>query len=774
MPNDVRHTFQPRTASFAGVRFPGFTTPSLGTSLVLEPRSARMLAMAPGDLLSVDASEASASPVVLAFGARGAPALGALGLSPDTDLAGEAFQSEPLDGWRVAHGALPQAVYRGAQLPRLDEPIILRTDTPLTLWLILPGTPTALVEGHLAGTVTATLHPASERGPALPPPLGAVREEFTIPRGTARAYTLAPGEAVQIIDVEGQQCSDFMAFRAGDLERGREAMIDGRVTRTLVRGAFPAPGLFDKFYDAEMRPLLSVVQDTVGRHDTFALACTARGYEERGFPGHVNCSDNISEAMAPYGVAPRSAWPAINFFFNSWIDRTDNRLRSDEAWSRAGDYLAMRALDELVCVSTACPDDIDPINGWNPTDVHVRIYRPETPLTRAVAYRETETAVPAISEESAFHARTGLLARDFRPARNLWAPAAYTASGTLTEYWACREAVTVQDLSGLRKFDIKGPDAERLLQRAMTRNVAKLAVHRGVYTLMCDETGSVVDDGTLFRLAPDLFRWCCGNEESATALSALAASEGWRVRIEALRGALPNLAVQGPKSREVLARLVHTTEHVPALTDLKWFGATVARLHTREGAPFMLTRTGFTGELGYELFMDRSDALAVWDALMAAGKDFGIRPMGAEALEILRIEAGLMTAGAEFGPGVDAFESGLGFAVDMKKTEFIGREALARNAEAPRNRLVGLLLDGDEAPGHGDHVLTGNRPVGTITSATRSPSLERAIAMARVAVEYAEPGTRLEIGQLDGRMKRYATTVTTVPFVDPQRKRARA
>ena len=133
-----------------------------------------------------------------------------------------------------------------------------------------------------------------------------------------------------------------------------------------------------------------------------------------------------------------------------------------------------------------------------------------------------------------------------------------------------------------------------------------------------------------------------------------------------------------------------------------------------------------------------------------------------------------MVAGAEFGPEVDALEAGLGFAVDMKKPDFVGRDAIARNGEAPRRQLVGLLLDGDEVPAHGDGVFAGRRRIGSVTSATRSPTLERAIAMARIATEHAAPDTKLEIGRLDGHMKRLRATVSSIPFVDPRRERARS
>jgi aminomethyltransferase len=329
-------------------------------------------------------------------------------------------------------------------------------------------------------------------------------------------------------------------------------------------------------------------------------------------------------------------------------------------------------------------------------------------------------------------------------------------------------------MSGLRKYDIVGPDAEKLLQLATTRNVAKLAVWRGSYTLMCDETGAVIDDGTLFRMSDNLFRWCCGNEESGRVLTTLAQKHNFQVRVHALQNAMPNLAIQGPKSRDLLKKIVFTQPTVPALKHLKWFGATVGRLNDREGAPFMLSRSGYTGELGYEIFCAKADALAIWDAVMEAGEEFGVTPMGNAALETIRIEAGLAAAGAEFVPGVDAFEAGLGFAVDMTKAEFTGKAAFERNIKAPRQATKGLLLSGDDVPAHGAPVLAGERQVGVVTSATRSPTLEHAIAVARISIEYADNGTPLEIGQLDGRMKRLGATVADIPFIDPQRKRARA
>lgn len=642
-----------------------------------------------------------------------------------------------------------------------------------TLWLIVPAAPADQARGGGASLLVTRGEPSV--GPAaLPLPLGLMRDEIRVPRCTARAYRVKAGEYVQIIDVEGRQCSDFMAVREDRLAQGVERFIDTSVTRTMVGGAYPGPGLFDKYFDQDMQPLLMVVQDTVGRHDTFALACTARGYEERGFPGHDNCSDNISGAYAPFGIEPRAAWPAINLFFNSWILPTDNRLRSEEAWSMPGDYVVMRALTDLICVSTACPDDIDPINGWNPTDIHVRIYPADAALPAARSYRSHPEAKPTLTQPSAFHPRTSSLTKSFGVARDLWLPTNYDATRTLEEYRACREAVTVQDLSSLRKFDVMGPDAEELLELCTTRDVRRLSVNRSAYTLVCDVAGSVIDDGILFRMAADLFRWLPSSEASAQHMRVVAAERGLSVWIRSHQQSLPNLAIQGPNSRALLEELVFTQPTQPSLASLKWFGFTIARLRDRDGPAFMLTRTGYTGELGFEILCNRADALVIWDALMEVGERHGLTPMGSEALDILRVESGLAARGAEFGVDTDAFEAGLQFALDFKKPDFIGKRALERIGAAPRRLMTGLVLAGNEVPAHGDGVYLGQQRVGTVTSAVRSPALGRAVAMARVAVEWSEAGHALEVGRLDGQMKRLPCTTAPFPFVDPQRARVRA
>lgn len=329
------------------------------------------------------------------------------------------------------------------------ESFIFRLRQKAEVFVIAPIAPDYICAGGGAAIRIEVKPPDGQTNDLLmPDPLGKMVDEFRVSRGTAKAYEVKKGQFVQVIDVEGQQCSDFMALRADALEGGIERCIDFTVSRTMTRAAYPLPGLFDKFYDQDMRPLMAVRQDTVGRHDTFALACTARGYEERGYPGHLNCSDNISEAFDPYGIERRRAWPAINFFFNSWIDWRQNVLAGDEAWSRPGDYVAMEALTDLVCVSTACPDDVDPINGWNPTDIHVRVYEKDSALTHSVVWRANPEDAGKLTRHSAFHPRTSALTSSFGASRDLWVPAQFDGTGAIEEYWATKNTATLQDMSG--------------------------------------------------------------------------------------------------------------------------------------------------------------------------------------------------------------------------------------------------------------------------------------------------------------------------------------
>jgi len=478
-------------------RYSGFDVRSDVRECQLRPGRPVHLRLGSRDTVSITNTEGRCSVWLLPFDTTGETRPETIGLPSDVRMVRAVNTSiEPVLTWLRSNGGNPDAALAYKVFESngdAGEQFILQAADTADLWLALEESIDGITQGGAGGAMQVEVKPATNEVCRLPDPIGSVRDEFTVSRSTAKSYEVKAGEYIQIIDVEGRQCSDFMAMRHHMLDDGKERYIDSTVTRSMVGGAYPGPGLYDKFFDQDMKPLIRVARDTVGRHDTFALACTARGYEERGFFGHVNCSDNITAQYKPYGIEPRRAWPAINFFFNSWIHPTDNRIQSDEAWSRPGDYVAMQAMDDLVCVSTACPDDVDPINGWNPTDIHIRIYKPEPVISHAVAYRSEPEAEPILTEQSAFHSRTSALTESYVVARDVWLPSSYEATRASEEYTACREAVTIQDMSSLRKFDVLGPDAEALLDCALTRNISKLALNRGVYALMCDESGSVID-----------------------------------------------------------------------------------------------------------------------------------------------------------------------------------------------------------------------------------------------------------------------------------------
>ena len=189
-----------------------------------------------------------------------------------------------------------------------------------------------------------------------------------------------------------------------------------------------------------------------------------------------------------------------------------------------------------------------------------------------------------------------------------------------------------------------------------------------------------------------------------------------------------------------------------------------------------MSRSGYTGELGYELWCHPRDALALWDAVWEAGQAYDLTPLGLEALDMLRIESGLIFAGYEFCDQTDPFEAGIGFTVPLKTKEddFTGRAALERRKAAPQRTLVGLELDGNETALHGDCVHAGRSQVGVITSGTRSPILRKNIALCRLAIEYSEIGTEVEVGKLDGHRKRIPAAVVRFPFYDPDKTRPRS
>ncbi len=613
------------------------------------------------------------------------------------------------------------------------------------------------------------------KGDDLPEPLADPLQDMRVKSATARAFTVKAGEYIQIIDVSGRQMTDFQCFSARKLDKGIENALDATVTRTLTGRALPVPGLPSKAFGFDFEPMVEVIQDTVGRHDAFATACNARYYDDVGYPGHINCSDNFNFALDPYGIAKRKGWEALNFFYNTHMNGHD-LIVADEAWSRAGDYVLLKALTDLVCVSSACPDDIDPGNGWEPTDIHVRTYAAEQKFSRAVAYRMTPDAEPQMTRETAFHPRFAALTRNHVEYRGYWLPQRFNNDGPIEEYWAAREKCVVLDLSPLRKFEVTGPDAEALLQYCVTRDMRKLSVGQVVYTAMCYENGGMIDDGTVFRLGQNNFRWIGGDDYSGIWLRQQAEKMGYKAWVRSSTDQLHNIAVQGPNSRELLKEIIWTAAAQPAIGELEWFRFAVARIGHFEGAPVVISRTGYTGELGYEIFCHPKDALTVFDAVWEAGQKYGLKPMGLEALDMVRIEAGLIFANYEFDSETDPFEAGIGFTVPLKSKadDFIGRAALIERKDHPRRKLVGLEIDANDAVGHGDCVRVGRAQVGVVTSSMRSPILGKNIALARVDALNAEIGTEVEIGKLDGHAKRLPARIVKFAHYDPEKARPRS
>jgi aminomethyltransferase len=225
-----------------------------------------------------------------------------------------------------------------------------------------------------------------------------------------------------------------------------------------------------------------------------------------------------------------------------------------------------------------------------------------------------------------------------------------------------------------------------------------------------------------------------------------------------------------------LKKLVWTAPHNPEFDQLGWFRFTPARLRDESGTAFVVSRTGYTGELGYEIMCHPKDCKEIFDAIWEVGQDHGLVPMGLEALDMVRIEAGLIFAGYDFSDLTDPFEAGIGFTVPLKsKTDdFIGRDALIRRKEHPTHKLVGLDIDSAVDVGHADCVRIGRAQVGEVTSSTRSPLLGKNIALARVDVTHADLGTKVEVGKLDGQQMRLPATIVNLAQYDPTKERPRS
>lgn len=748
---------------------------------------ALVLALHPGDELIVQNLEGMqrGELVVYVDGRCDTGALGVVAMEPARGL-----RALLANGGEVVQGLVAALKRHGIDPSDARGLVIFADDTPAgerkcfiaqsacIALICVPGNKMSIEDQDTSSDLLVLIHranPEAVKVPVLPDPLAEPRLDIRVNRATAVAYEVHEGEYVQVIDVEGRQCSDFLAFDRAHLDRGIETGLDPTTTRSLTGLVYPGPGLYSKFFGPDLKPLVEVVRDTCGRHDTFGLACYAKYYEDKGYFGHANCSDNFNAALNSYGLRTRPGWTAINFFYNTAIG-AGNAIYLDDPWSRPGDYVLMRATRDLVCGSSACPDDIDPTNAWNPTDIHVRVYPARNIFKKAIAFRMKPDSDPVLTKETGFHSRTAQHTRNFTEYRGYWLPTCFTGSGPIEEYLACRERAAIIDLTPLRKFEVLGPDAETLVNYTVTRNIRRLSVGQVVYTAMCYPTGGMMDDGTVFRLGNDNFRVICGDEYFGMWMREQAELHGWRVWVRSSTNQIANVAVQGPLSREILSEVVWTAPTQPSVAELGWFKFTVGRIGDATGRPVMVSRTGYTGELGFEVFCHPSDAPVVWDAIWEKGAPRGLKPLGLTALDMLRIEAGLIFSGYEFNDQIDPFEAGISFAVPLKTKEddFIGKHALLERSAHPQRVLVGLDIAGNETVGHGDGVYDGRAQVGVITSATRSPLLSKTIALCRIDIAYAALGTAVEVGKLDGQQKRIPAKVVRFPFYDPEKTRVRS
>jgi aminomethyltransferase len=390
-----------------------------------------------------------------------------------------------------------------------------------------------------------------------------------------------------------------------------------------------------------------------------------------------------------------------------------------------------------------------------------------------------------------FHQRTFALcdSLNYREWSGYYTVSAYEAHHE-HEYNAIRNAAGLIDISPLFKYRVTGRDATRLVDRIITRDMRKVAVGQVVYTPWCDEQGKVIDDGTVSRLEENAYRWTAA-DPSLRWFTQNAA--GLDVHLEDISESVAALALQGPTSGQLLKTVVEDAD----IANLKYFRVTKGKI---AGVPVEISRTGYTGDLGYEIWVDNDHALKVWDVLVDRGRPFEIKPAGMLALDVARIEAGLLLIDIDFNSSkkalVDAqkyspYEMGLGRLVNLDKDRFVGRHALIKeNQRGAARQIVGLEIDWTEVERRFEAVglppavspIASRVPVpvydngsqiGKATSTTWSPLLKRMIALATVKSHFAKTGTEIEIEiTVEAVRHRVSARVVKTPFYNPKHKTA--
>jgi aminomethyltransferase len=337
------------------------------------------------------------------------------------------------------------------------------------------------------------------------------------------------------------------------------------------------------------------------------------------------------------------------------------------------------------------------------------------------------------------------------------------------EHRATREASNIWDESPLRKWDMTGPDALKLADVLFTNDMAALEAGQVRYGAICDEDGQMIMDGTIFKYADDHCFSITSYDSDLDWFRKVGSDGGLDVQVEDVTPAMPHLQVQGPKSRDILAPI---TEGVD-LNELRYFRFVPEDVKVG-GVPCMVSRTGYSGELGYELYCKPDNAADLWNAVLEAGRPNGMLPIGLSAIETLRIESGLLFPDIDyFQHKTDPFEVRLDKLVKLDKPgDFIGQAALKRIAEEGTPRLLTTLrLEGDETPEYGAAVTKDGNEVGTVRSPAKSPTFGEQLAMAAIDRELDREGTQVEVALGGGTVP---ATVAPFPLYDPQKSRPRS